>query len=98
MQYYGQEETEPFAKASVLLDGPGGMLSLQDILEIPPDDVRVGMRVEAVWAPESERSTDGDRQPVVGERRRAASSVGVRPASPTSRPRRSWTRCTDWLR
>ena len=57
VQYYGQEETEPFAKASVLLDGPGGLLSLQDLLEIPPDEVRVGMHVEAVWAPESERST-----------------------------------------
>ena len=58
VQYYGQEKTEPFAKASILLDGPGGMLSLQDILEIPPDEVRVGMRVEAVWFPESERSID----------------------------------------
>ena len=58
VQYYGQEKTEPFAKASVLLDGPGGMLSLQDILEVPPDEVRVGMRVEAVWLPEDERNTD----------------------------------------
>lgn len=58
VQYYGQEKTEPFAKASVLLDGPGGLLSLQDILEIPPDEVRVGMRVEAVWAPENERSIE----------------------------------------
>src|SRR4030095_3859764 len=56
VQYYGQEKTEPFAKASILLDGPGGMLSLQDILEIPPEAVRVGMRVEAVWLPEHERS------------------------------------------
>src|SRR5262245_44332149 len=58
VQYYGQEKTEPFAKASILLDGPGGMLSLQDILEIPPEEVRVGMRVEGVRLPESERSSD----------------------------------------
>jgi len=58
VQYYGQEKTEPFAKASILLDGPGGMLSLQDILDVPPDEVRVGMRVEAVWLPENERSID----------------------------------------
>ena len=58
VQYYGQEKTEPFAKASIMLDEPGGMLSLQDILEIPPDEVRVGMRVEAVWFPEGERNID----------------------------------------
>jgi uncharacterized OB-fold protein len=58
VQYYGQEKTEPFAKASIMLDDPGGMLSLQDILEIPPEEVRVGMRVEAVWFPESERNID----------------------------------------
>jgi uncharacterized OB-fold protein len=58
VQYYGQEKTEPFAKASILLDAPGGMLSLQDILEIPPEEVRVGLRVEAVWLPENERNTD----------------------------------------
>ncbi|MEI8000817.1 MAG: OB-fold domain-containing protein [Actinomycetes bacterium] len=57
VQYYGQEETEPFVKASVLLDGPGGMLSLQDILDHRPDDIRIGMRVEAVWLPEAERLT-----------------------------------------
>jgi hypothetical protein len=56
--YYGQEETEPFAKVSVQLDEPGGSLSLQDVLEIGVDDVRVGMRVEAVWVPEGERNVD----------------------------------------
>ncbi len=58
VQYYGQEKTDPFVKASVLLDGPGGMLNLQDILELAPEEVRVGMRVEAVWAPEGERNID----------------------------------------
>jgi uncharacterized OB-fold protein len=57
VQYYGQEETEPFAKVSLLLDG-GGTLSLQDVLELPVDEVRVGLRVEAVWAPEGERNVD----------------------------------------
>ena len=59
VQYYGQEETEPFVKASVLLDDPGGMLGLQDILDVPVDEVRAGMRVEAVWAPEHERDVSG---------------------------------------
>ena len=57
VQYYGQEETEPFAKVSIQLDEPGGSLNLQDVLELPVDDVRVGMRVEAVWLPEAERSS-----------------------------------------
>ncbi len=56
VQYYGQEETEPFAKVSVLLDEPGGMLSLQDVLEVPVAEVRIGMRLEAVWVPEAERT------------------------------------------
>lgn len=58
VQYYGQEETEPFAKASVLLDGQGGMLNLQDILDVSPDEVRIGMRVEAVWLPPEERTKE----------------------------------------
>lgn len=57
VQYYGQEETEPFVRASIVLDPPGGMMSLQDILDVPVDEVRVGMRVEAAWLPEGERTT-----------------------------------------
>lgn len=57
VQYYGQEETEPFAKVSIQLDEPGGSLSLQDVIDCPVDDVRVGMRVEAVWAPKGKRDT-----------------------------------------
>ena len=37
---------------------------LQDILEIPVDEVRVGMRVEAVWLPrEARRSTRSTTAP-----------------------------------
>ena len=57
VQYYGQTKTEPFAKVSIQLDEPGGTLTLQDVLDCPVDDVRVGMRVEAVWAPPAERTT-----------------------------------------
>ena len=56
--YPGQEETEPFARVSVALDGPGGMLQLQEVLDTPVSDVRVGMRVAAVWRPEAERNTE----------------------------------------
>jgi uncharacterized OB-fold protein len=56
--YPGQEETEPFARVSIALDGPGGMLQLQEVLDTPVGDVRVGMRVAAVWRPEAERNTE----------------------------------------
>jgi uncharacterized OB-fold protein len=57
VQYYGQEETEPFVRVSVQLDEPGGSLSLQDVVDCPIDDVRIGMRVAAVWVPKKERTT-----------------------------------------
>jgi uncharacterized OB-fold protein len=88
VQYYGQEKTEPFAKASIMLDDPGGMLSLQDILEIPPDEVRVGMRVEAVWLPEHERNTDE-----IGNRSwgsAAGAIVGWRPTGEPDLPAESF--------
>jgi uncharacterized OB-fold protein len=58
VQYPGQEETEPFARVSIALDGPGGMLQLQEVLDTPVSEVRVGMRVAAVWRPASERNLD----------------------------------------
>ena len=54
VQYYGQEETEPFAKVSIQLDEPGGN-TLQDTVDVPVDQVRVGMRVEAVWEDAAKR-------------------------------------------
>lgn len=81
VQYYGQEETEPFVKASVLLDGPGGMLNLQDILDLPVDDVRVGMRVEAVWLPPEERTKDE-----IGNRSWGTVDGAIRGWRPTGEP------------
>jgi len=57
--YYGQEETEPFVYASVLLDGSNSTLGGQDIVNIPRDDVRAGLRVKAVWKPKEKRSGAG---------------------------------------
>ena len=45
-------------RVSIALDGPGGMLQLQDVIDTPVGDVRVGMRVAAVWRPASERNLD----------------------------------------
>ena len=49
VQYRGQEEKDVYATAAVLLDGSGTALGQQRIGEIPPDEVRTGMRVEAEW-------------------------------------------------
>ncbi len=57
--YYGQEETQPFVYASVLLDGASSNLGGQDIVGIPHDEVRSGLRVKAVWKPKNERSAEG---------------------------------------
>jgi len=54
--YYGQEETEPFVYASVLLDGADSTLGGQDIVGIPHDQIRTGLRVRAVWRPKEKRS------------------------------------------
>jgi uncharacterized OB-fold protein len=47
----------PYVAASVALDGADvSMYAL--IQECPPDDVRMGMRVQAVWKPDGERQGD----------------------------------------
>jgi uncharacterized protein len=57
--YYGQTETEPFVYASVLLDGADSNLGGQDIVGIPHDQVRSGLRVRAVWKPKDKRTAEG---------------------------------------
>jgi uncharacterized OB-fold protein len=57
--YPGQKATEPFARVQIMLDDPGGTVQLQELIEVPVDDVRIGMRVQAVWRPEAEREADG---------------------------------------
>ena len=61
MQYPGQTETEPFARVHVLLDGTDVILGYQNLLDVPTADVRIGLRVSAVWASpaEDELSTGG---------------------------------------
>jgi uncharacterized OB-fold protein len=55
IQYHGQTEREDYALASVLLDGADGTIGQQRLVDVPLDQIRMGMRVEAVWADESER-------------------------------------------
>jgi uncharacterized OB-fold protein len=59
IQYPGQEETEEYVVASVLLDGSDSTIGQQRIEDIPHNEVRSGMRVKAEWIPEAERTDDG---------------------------------------
>jgi uncharacterized OB-fold protein len=54
VQYPGQTETEPFARVHVWLDGTDVVLGYQPLLDTPNDEVRIGMRVSAVWASDAE--------------------------------------------
>jgi uncharacterized OB-fold protein len=67
VQYPGQTETEPFARVHVLLDGTDVVLGYQELLEVPNDEVRIGLRVAAVWASEAELDRQaGDSRMVQG--------------------------------
>jgi uncharacterized protein len=56
IQYRGQQEREPYAQASLLLDGADSTVGGQRVADIPLDQIRTGMRVKAVWRPEGERA------------------------------------------
>ena len=55
VQYYGQKETEPYIRASILLDGADQPIIGVDIRDISIEEFRVGMRVKAVWKPAADR-------------------------------------------
>lgn len=59
VRYYGQQETEPFVVASVLLDGCSNAIGGQDVLGIPHAELRPGLRVKAVWRPADQRDVEG---------------------------------------
>jgi len=54
--FLGQRITPPYVSAYVLLDG-ADIAFLHLILDIPADEVRMGMRVKAVWKPKDEWGT-----------------------------------------
>ncbi len=56
MQYPGQTETEPFGRFHVLLDGTDVVLGFQEPVDVPSEEIRIGMRVSAIWASEAERA------------------------------------------
>ena len=60
IQYHGQKEREDYALASILLDGASGTIGQQRLVEVPLSEIRVGLRVEAVWAEPDQRADDAD--------------------------------------
>lgn len=54
--FLGQRIKPPYVSAYVLLDG-ADIAFLHLILDVPAEEVRMGMRVEAVWKPREEWST-----------------------------------------
>lgn len=58
IQYHGQTERSDYALASVLLGGADGTIGQQRLLEVPLDQIRLGLQVEAVWAPPDQREPD----------------------------------------
>ena len=60
IQYHGQEEREDYALASILLDGASGTVGQQRLLDLPLTEIRLGLRVEAVWAEPDQRRADVD--------------------------------------
>jgi len=46
---------EPELPAMIEIDGSGGVAIMSKLGEVDPKDVRIGMRVKAVWKPEGER-------------------------------------------
>jgi uncharacterized protein len=81
VQYPGQRETEPFVRVSVLLDQTDAMLGLQSVVDVRNEEVRVGMRVEAVWLPPAERTTDE-----AGNRGWGSMNGAIRGWRPTGEP------------
>lgn len=46
---------EPELPAMIEIDGSGGVAIMGKLGEVEPKDIRIGMRVKAVWKPEGER-------------------------------------------
>ena len=66
IQYRGQQEKGVYVLASILLDGASGTMGQQRIAGVPPSEVRMGTRVQAVWLADDERKAFNPRAPFGG--------------------------------
>jgi hypothetical protein len=55
LQYQGQQETEDYVQGTILLDGADTTIMVMRMDGIPISDMRMGMRVRAIWPPEAKR-------------------------------------------
>ncbi len=62
IQYLGQEEKDEYVLASLLLDGASSTIGQQRIGSIPSDQVRMGLRVKAVWNDPGDAAEEGGGQ------------------------------------
>ncbi|MGH9048176.1 MAG: Zn-ribbon domain-containing OB-fold protein [Acidimicrobiia bacterium] len=83
IQYPGQEEQDDYVLATVLLDGADMTIGQQRLDGIPIEDVHSGMRVLAVWAPETERKGAAGPGPAGGL---GAAVTGWRPTGEPDAP------------
>jgi uncharacterized protein len=58
VQYYGQKETKPYIRCSILLDGADSPIIGVDVRDIEEADFRVGLRLQAVWKSDADRVID----------------------------------------
>ncbi len=59
IQYRGQKERDEYVLANILLDGASGTIGQQRIGGMPNDQVRMGLRVKAVWAKKASDEEEG---------------------------------------
>jgi uncharacterized OB-fold protein len=59
MQYQGQQETDDYVQATILLEASTSTVGMQRLAEIAIAEVRTGLRVEAVWRSDAERRGQG---------------------------------------
>jgi uncharacterized OB-fold protein len=59
IQYRGQEEKDEYVLASLLLDGADSTIGQQRISGIPNDQVRMGLKVRAVWNTSDDAKEEG---------------------------------------
>ena len=68
--FYGQDDGDPLHGGLILLDG-ADLPIMHLIQEVAVDDVRIGMRVEAVWVDDAELEPDPREHQVLPAHRRA---------------------------
>jgi uncharacterized protein len=58
LQYQGQKETEDYVQGTLLLDGADTTIMVMRLDGIAIDEVRMGMRLQAVWPEGEHRSSE----------------------------------------